>query len=106
MGNYSSFDDFLNIFKLNGKTYILILSKKFKNHKYFYINHQRIYIQCFQPKFLTNGMQIVIFNLYLTLMLQHHIVHLNMTKVEINIISKLNFVIQTCIAKQKTPIIV
>jgi hypothetical protein len=28
MGNDSSSDDFLNIFKLNGKTYILILSKK------------------------------------------------------------------------------
>jgi hypothetical protein len=27
MGNDSSFDDFLNIFKLNGKTYILIWSK-------------------------------------------------------------------------------
>jgi hypothetical protein len=33
-------------------------------------------------------------------MLQHHIVHLNMTKVDINIISKLNFVIRACIAKE------
>lgn len=33
-------------------------------------------------------------------MSQHHILHLNMTKVDINIISKLNFVIRACIAKE------
>lgn len=52
MGNDSSFDDFLNIFKLNGKTYILILSKKITKPQIFlHRSPKNIYTMVFNPNF-------------------------------------------------------